>query len=324
MTIKAFEERFPVAGRFTISRESRTEIRAVTVELHDGEASGRGECIPYARYGETVEGVIEAIHDLKTDLANGLDRARLQSRLPAGAARNGVDCAFWDLEAKRAGKPVWSLAGLQKPLPVTTAYTISLAPPEKMARQAMKNAARPLLKVKLGHEGDLERIEAVRGACRSTIIVDANEDWSVEQYLELAPQLLKLGVAMVEQPVPAACDDVLADIERPLPISADESCHDRASLAQLGGKYDLVNIKLDKTGGLTEALAMKRQAARAGFAIMVGSMLSTSLAMAPALLVAQNADYVDLDGPLLLARDRADGLNYRGSLIDPPSQKLWG
>ncbi|MBP2444172.1 L-alanine-DL-glutamate epimerase-like enolase superfamily enzyme [Rhizobium leguminosarum] len=299
LSLCAVEERFPVGGAFTISRGSRTEIRVVTVALRDGDVAGRGECVPYARYGETAEGVIETIRSVEADLRNGLERTELQSRLPAGAARNALDCAFWDLEAKKAGKPAWQLAGLRPPMPVSSAYTLSLAAPDAMRKVAAKNAHRPLLKVKLGSDGDDERIEAVReGAPHSTLIVDANEGWTVDQYLTFAPQFVRLGVTMVEQPLPAEADEALAQIERLLPVCADESCHDRESLGGLSGKYDAVNIKLDKTGGLTEALLLKQEAAAAGFGIMVGCMLGTSLAMAPAFLVAQDARYVDLDGPL--------------------------
>ncbi|MCF3640231.1 dipeptide epimerase [Rhizobium sp. TRM95111] len=325
LSLCAVEERFPVAGAFTISRGSRTEIRVVAVALRDGDVAGRGECVPYARYGETAEGVIETIRSVEADLRNGLERTGLQALLPPGAARNALDCALWDLQAKKAGKPVWQLAGLRPPMPVSTAYTLSLAAPEAMRKAAAKNAHRPLLKVKLGSDGDAERIEAVReGAPHSTLIVDANEGWTVDQYLTFAPQFVRLGVAMVEQPLPAEADQALAEIERLLPVCADESCHDRASLGKLVGKYDAVNIKLDKTGGLTEALLLRQEAAAAGFSIMVGCMLGTSLAMAPAFLVAQDARYVDLDGPLLLARDRETSIHYDGSLMEPPSASLWG
>lgn len=330
IAIRAFEESFPVAGSFTISRGSRSEARVVTVEVECDGFTGRGECVPYARYGENVAGVIETILSLTPDFAAGLDRAGLQARLPAGAARNGLDCALWDLEAKRSGRRAFAPGGLSAPLsadplPVITAYTLSLGSPTDMAARAARDASRPLLKVKLGANGDLARIEAVRAAApHSTIIVDANEGWTEEQYEELAPLLVRLGVALVEQPFPAGQDAALAGLERILPVCADESCHDRSNLAALSGKYDFINIKLDKTGGLTEALALEQEARAAGFGIMVGCMLGTSLSMAPALLLAQDADFVDLDGPLLLAGDRATPLSYRGSLIDPPSQDLWG
>ncbi len=319
------EDIFPVAGVFTISRGSRTEIHAVTVELSDGNVTGRAECMPYARYGETVESVIATILSVKEDLVAGMDRQGLQQRLPAGAARNGLDCAFWDLEAKRSGMPVWQLAGLDEPQPLETAFTLSLSTPESMREQAAKNADRPLLKVKLGTDGDLERIRAVReGAPKTTIIVDANEGWSAAQYTELAPVLAELGVALVEQPLPAHEDDALLGLDRPVPVCADEACHTRASLPSLKGKYDFINIKLDKTGGLTEALALKAAALKAGFGIMTGSMLGTSLAMAPAMLVAQGARVVDLDGPLLLAADRETPIRYRGSRMSLPDRRLWG
>ena len=325
IALKVCEERFPVAGRFTISRGSRTEIRVVTVELAADGLVGRGECVPYARYGETVDSVIEAIQDIAADLRHGLDRIALQNRLPAGAARNALDCALWDLEARRTGMPVWRLAGLAAPQPMITAYTLSLGEPDEMRARAAENAHRPLLKVKLGSSGDLPRIRAVReGAPDAVIIVDANEGWSAQEYAALAPEFVRLGVALVEQPFPADADAALAGIDRVLPVCADESCHDSATLARLVGKYDAINIKLDKTGGLTEALRLKAQARAAGFGIMVGCMLGTSLSMAPAQLLAQDAGYVDLDGPLLLARDREGAIRYEGSLMAPASTTFWG
>ncbi|QQM30967.1 dipeptide epimerase [Martelella lutilitoris] len=325
ITVTAREDVFPVAGSFTISRGSRTEIRVVTVTLSDGEHSGRGESVPYARYGETVDGVIADILALEGEIAGGLDRIALQQRMKPGAARNALDCAFWDLEAKRAGKPVWQLAGLSKPEPLVTAYTISLGTPETMQAQAAANAHRPLLKVKLGTDDDRGRIEAVRaGAPDATIIVDANEGWTVEAYQKLAPELVRLGVALVEQPLPAGDDAALAEIDRPLPVCADESCHARPSLESLKGKYDAINIKIDKTGGLTEALLLKKEAMAAGFQIMTGCMLGTSLAMAPAMLVADGAPFVDLDGPLLLASDRDAPIRFEGSVMHPADPALWG
>ena len=325
ITVTAREDVFPVAGSFTISRGSRTEIRVVTVTLSDGEHRGRGESVPYARYGETVDGVISDILSLEGEIAAGLDRIALQARMKPGAARNALDCAFWDLEARRTGRPVWQLAGLSKPKPLTTAYTISLGTPEKMKAQAAENAHRPLLKVKLGTDDDRGRIEAVRaGAPKSAIIVDANEGWTVEAYQKLAPELVRLGVALVEQPLPAGDDAALAEIDRPLPVCADESCHARPSLESLKGKYDAINIKIDKTGGLTEALLLKKDAMAAGFQIMTGCMLGTSLAMAPAMLVADGAPFVDLDGPLLLASDRDPPIRFEGSVMHPADPALWG
>lgn len=319
------EEVFPIAGKFTISRGSRTESRVVTVELRAGAARGRGECYPYPRYGESVESVIGQVEAMRDALRDGLDRAALQGGMPPGAARNGLDCALWDLEAKHAGRRVWELAGLPAPEPVVTAYTLSLDEPDAMREKAAANAHRPLLKIKLGGAGDIARLRAVReGAPGARIIVDANEGWTAESYAEIAPVVLELGVEMVEQPLPAGSDGALAGMDRPLPVAADEACHDRGSLAGLQGKYDMINIKLDKTGGLTEALALKAEAERLGLGIMVGCMIGSSLGMAPALLVAQGARIADLDGPLLLAHDRAHGLTYDAAGVHPPVPELWG
>lgn len=317
-------ELFPIAGVFTIARGSRTVAEVVSVELIDGAHRGVGECVPYARYDETQEGVVAEIEEWLE--AGGGDRASLQEELPPGAARNALDCAFWDLEAKRAGKRVWELAGLPAPKPEITAYTLSLASPDEMAAKAAANAQRPILKVKLGGgEEDIARLRAVRaGAPGARIVVDANEGWTTGLYTEIAPLLLELGVAMVEQPLPSGADAALAHMKRPLPVCADESCHDRSSLAGLAGKYDMINIKLDKTGGLTEALALRDAAREAGLKVMVGCMIGTSLAMAPASLVAQGAEFTDLDGPLLLARDRRPGLTFDERGVHPPTPDLWG
>lgn len=321
MQLTVTEERFRLAQAFTISRGSRTEAEVLTVTVEEGGHRGRGECVPYARYGESLAGVRAAIEALPLPL----DRARLADLLPPGAARNAVDCALWDLEARRTGRRVWQLAGLPAPQPLVTCYTLSLDAPERMREAAARNAWRPVLKVKLGTPDDMPRLEAVRaGAPAAKIVVDANEGWTAEIYAELAPHLLRLGVAMVEQPLPAGADDMLAEIARPLPVCADESCHDRASLPGLIGKYDMVNIKLDKTGGLTEALALRAAAQAAGLRVMVGCMVGSSLAMAPAVLVAQGAEVVDLDGPLLLAEDRPHALRYEGSEVHPPEAALWG
>jgi L-alanine-DL-glutamate epimerase-like enolase superfamily enzyme len=281
--------------------------------------------VPYARYGETIEGVTAALEAMRPQIQQGLDRHALQHAMPAGAARNALDCALWDLAAKRAGRPAYDLAGLPAPGPVTTAYTISLAEPTVMAQAAERAAHRALLKIKLGTDGDPARIRAVRAAApKTTLIVDANEGWSETNLAANLDACAQAGVALVEQPVPDGRDDVLGRMKRPLPVCADESVHDRASLAAHAGKYDAVNIKLDKAGGLTEALAVAAEAQRQNFTIMVGCMVATSLAMAPAMLLAQTARFVDLDGPLLLSRDRADGLRYAESLVYPPSSSLWG
>ncbi|MGI9354936.1 MAG: N-acetyl-D-Glu racemase DgcA [Rhizobiaceae bacterium] len=325
LTFTTEETVFPLAEVFTISRGSRTEARVMTATLCDGQHKGRGECVPYARYNETVESVIAQIEEYAGELMNGMNRQSLQDVLKPGAARFALDSAFWDLEAKRSGKRVWELAGLPKPGPEITAYTLSIAEPDAMHEKARQNAYRPLLKIKLGGEGDMARLEAVRkGAPKTDIIIDANEGWSADEYTELAPALLRLGVKMVEQPLPAGDDGMLAEIERLLPVCADEACHDRASLAALRGKYDLINIKLDKTGGLTEALALRAEAEASGFQIMVGCMVGSSLAMAPATLVAQGAAFTDLDGPLLLAEDRNHPLTFDEHGVHPPAPELWG
>ncbi|MEX0752073.1 MAG: N-acetyl-D-Glu racemase DgcA [Xanthobacteraceae bacterium] len=318
-------ERWPIAGTFVISRGAKTEAVVVVAELADGDVKGRGECVPYARFGESVEDVAAVIETMRDPVARGLDRAGLQRALPKGPARNALDCAFWDLEAKRTGKRVYELAGLPPPRPVTTAFTISLGTAENMAAAAERVAGRALLKVKLGGDGDPARIAAVRRAApRTELIVDANEGWTAQNLAENLAACADAGVTLVEQPLPAGKDTILAKMTRPIPVCADESVHDRASLAALAGKYDAINIKLDKTGGLTEALALAEQAGRAGLMLMVGSMVSTSLATAPATLVAQRARVVDLDGPLLLAKDRPHGLRYRDSLVYPPEPRLWG
>ena len=346
-------ERWPIAGRFSISRGSKTEAVVVVAEICRNGITGRGECVPYPRYNETPEAAVDAIHSVGH--WTSLTREMLRERMPPGAARNALDCALWDLEAKEAKRRVWELAGLLAPHSLTTAYTISLGTPEEMALATSAAAHRPLLKIKLGGEGDKARIAAVRRAAPdATLIVDANEAWSdtnlqrnldacaeagvalVEQPLPAGrdaalahirrpiPVCAAAGVVLVEQPLPAGQDEALAHIIRPIPVCADESAHATASLAALVGRYDAVNIKLDKTGGLTEALAMRREADRFGLRIMVGCMVATSLAMAPALLVAQGAFIVDLDGPLLLAKDRTPALRYEGSILHPPEAALWG
>ena len=318
-------ESWATRGTWTISRGSVNAVEVVVAELRDGPYRGRGECRPYPRYGETVESVVAALEGLRGDLAAGLDREALQSALAPGAARNALDCALWDLEAKRQGCRVWELAGLPPPPPVVTAYTLSLDTAENMRKASEANAHHPLLKLKLAGPDDLDRVAAVRaGAPDSRIIVDANEGWTLDFYRELAPKLIDLGVEMIEQPLPAADDSPLAGLDHPVDLCADESCHDRASLSDLVGRYEVINIKLDKTGGLTEALALKAEAEAAGFGIMVGCMLATSLSMAPAVLLTPGARIADLDGPPLLAEDRPEGLVFADSMIHPPAPALWG
>jgi L-alanine-DL-glutamate epimerase-like enolase superfamily enzyme len=318
-------ERWPIAGSFSISRGAKTESVVVVAEVMGDRHRGRGECVPYARYGETPEGVAAAIEGMRAALAHGLDRAQLQQAMPPGAARNALDCALWDFEAKATGVRAAVRAGLGELQPCITAFTISLDAPANMAIAAEAASDRPLLKIKLGRTGDPERIAAVRRAApKAELIVDANEGWSADNLDDNVAACAEAGVTLIEQPLPADRDDALARLPHLVPICADESVHDRASLLALRGKYDAINIKLDKTGGLTEALALAQAAGHEGFAIMVGCMVATSLAMAPAMLVAQKARVIDLDGPLLLARDRPEGLIFRGSMIEPPKPELWG
>lgn len=325
LRLETAAERFEIAGGFAISRGRRTHAEVVTATLSDGAHQGRGECLPYARYGESVDSVRAEIEAMAPAIAGGLDRDALQRAMKPGAARNALDCAFWDLEAKRAGRRVWELAGLPAPKPVPTCFTLSIDAPEAMRTKAAEHAHRPILKVKLGGEGDLDRLRAVReGAPRARLVIDANEGWSLADYERLAPQLAALGVTMVEQPLPAGEDSGLEGVARPLPVCADESAHDRASLDALAGRYDMLNVKLDKTGGLTEALALIDAAEARGLRVMVGCMVATSLSMAPAALAAQRAELADLDGPLLLNADRPHGLIYDEAGVHPPEAALWG
>ena len=318
-------ERFPIAGSFTISRGAKTEAVTVVAEVSRDGLTGRGECVPYPRYGETPEATLGALQAMQQAVAEGLTRQALQAAMPPGAARNALDCALIDLEAKAAGQRAWNLLGRPVPGERTTAYTISLGTPEAMAAATAKAAHRPLHKIKLGGDGDPERIAAVRKAApESELIVDANEAWTEANLEANLAACAAVGVTLVEQPLPSGKDEALARIRRPLAVCADESVHDRASLAPLRGRYDAVNIKLDKTGGLTEALAMADAAQALGFEIMIGCMVASSLSMAPAMLVTPQARFVDLDGPLLLARDRDHGLRYDGSLVYPPDASLWG
>lgn len=318
-------ERFPIAGTFTISRGSKTEAEVITCTISQDGHVGRGECVPYRRYGETMDGVHAAIEAMRGRIAGGIDRIALLDAMPAGAARNAIDCALWDLEAKISGtsaaNAIWP-AGLR---PLETAYTLSLGEPSAMAAQASANAGRPLLKVKIGGDNDIARIQAVRQAApESRIILDANEGWTDDNIVANLAFAAEQGIALIEQPLPAGHDGILRHIAHPVPICADESVHEAKNLDLLVGLYDAVNIKLDKSGGLTAALVLRDRARELGFGVMVGCMVGTSLAMAPAVLLAQDADFVDLDGPLLLARDREPGLVYRGSLVSPPDRVLWG
>lgn len=318
-------ENWPILGSFAISRGAKTKASVVVASVSDGDHTGRGECVPYGRYGESVEGVVDAIKGLETAIADAIPRDALGESLPAGAARNALDCALIDLEAKRSGRSAANLLGLPSLHPVDTAYTLSLGSPDSMANAARDSRQYAILKLKLGAEGGPERIRAVRSAAPNTrLIVDANEAWSPSNIDENLEACVGAGVELIEQPLPAESDEILGKISRPIPICADESVHVSADLDGLAGRYDAVNIKLDKAGGLTEALALLRAAEAREMKIMVGCMVGTSLAMAPAMLLAQRADYIDLDGPLLLAEDREHGLRYQGGMVYPPSPELWG
>lgn len=324
-TLLATPEIFPIAGAFTISRGAKTTAEVVTCTIEASGLRGHGECVPYARYGESVPGVLAAIEEMRGAIEDGVGREDLARVMPAGAARNAIDCALWDLEAKLSGVPTWQVVNAAAPEKLVTAYTLSLGEPEAMQRQAAENAWRPLLKVKVGTADDAARIRAVRaGAPQSAIILDANEGWTPENLAYHFSLCAEARIALVEQPLSADSDSALRDHARPVLVCADESVHRTEDVAKLADRYDAINIKLDKAGGLTEALALREAARMQGLKIMVGCMVGTSLGMAPAVLLAQGADFVDLDGPLLLARDREPALRYEGSTVYPPEAALWG
>ncbi|PWI33367.1 L-Ala-D/L-Glu epimerase [Vibrio albus] len=325
MKVRIYANSWPIRGSFTISRGSKTEAEVVVVEIEENGVVGRGECVPYARYNESVASVLTQLEAVIPKLKENIPtRDDIQKWLPSGAARNALDCAFWDWECKASKTSIWDKVGIS-PKPLVTAYTLSLDTPDNMEKAAIDNASRPLLKLKLGGEEDLARVQAVRrGAPASKIILDANEAWTPELYQQLIPELVKLDVAMIEQPFPSDNDAVLAELEHPIPICADESCHDRKNLAKLAERYEMINIKIDKTGGLTEALAVKQEAEKLGLQVMVGCMLASSLSMAPAFVVAQGAEIVDLDGPLLLETDIDNGFEFSMNEMQPFSAGLWG
>lgn len=319
-------EKFPIKGTFTIARGAKTEAVVVTATIKHCQFTGRGECVPYGHYGETPESVVAQIEQLRPRTQRGLTKSELQTLIAPGAARNAVDCALWDLEAKETGTPAHMRAGLTAWKPVTTAYTISLASAEEMAAKAREASSRPILKIKLGaKDGDIQRIQAVRAAVPDAILIaDANEGWTPQNAGEHFEACANARYALIEQPLPSAQDELLRNINKPVPLCADESLHDRGGLQRLKGIYNYINVKLDKAGGLTEALALAQAAMSTGFGIMVGCMVATSLATAPAMLIAMEAEFVDLDGPLLLAKDRDAGLKYEGSKVFPPAPDLWG
>jgi len=324
LVIDAHEEIWPLKQPFRISRGSRTEARVVVVTVTNGQYTGRGEAVPIRRYYQSVASVLAQIESIESE--KNLDRRRIQELLPAGAARNALDCALWDLEAKISGKRVWELANIPMVSEVETSFTISLDTPAAMAAAAKASANAPILKLKLGgDEVDLARVEAVREAVpKPRLLIDANESWSPPHYPKIVPALKRLGVALIEQPFPANADQALENLDHPIPICADESCHTSADLPRLTNRYEMINVKLDKTGGLTEALRLSERARESGFKLLIGCMVGTSLSMAPARILASNADHVDLDGPLLLARDRDHGLTYENNRIGLPDGQLWG
>lgn len=324
LTIEAWEEIWPLIAPFRISRGSRTEAQVVFMTVSDGEHTGRGECVPIKRYGQSVQSVIAQIDSIRRE--NNLDRQRLQKLLPASAARNALDCALWDLESKIFGKRVWELANIPVISEVVTSCTISLDTPKKMGAAAKASSTSPILKLKLGGDSsDLARVKAAREAAPSSrLIIDANESWSAEHYEEIVRALKKLGIELIEQPFPADADEVLESLDHPIPVCADESCHTSADLSRLMNRYEAVNVKLDKTGGLTEALRLCECARESGFNVLIGCMVCTCLGIAPARLLATFAEWIDLDGPLLLARDRDHGLAYENGRIGLPSRQLWG
>ncbi len=323
--LTAYHQSWPIAGSFTISRGTKTSCETIIAEITDGDIKGRGECVPYARYGENIENTLAEIMSFSKNITDGATKDDLQNIMKAGAARNAIDCAMWDFKAKSTGKPVWQLAGLQPPKPMVTAYTISLGSPDIMAKQALKNNHRPLMKLKLTGDGDMARVGAVHNAApNSRLIVDANEGWSADQIIPFSKQLKELGVEMIEQPLPADKDDILANFDHPVTLCADESAHGCADFNKLIGKYEMINIKIDKTGGLSEAIKLKNMAIANNMQVMIGCMLASSLAMSPAMLIANDADIIDLDGPLLLAQDCKNPIQFNGSVIKPAPPLLWG
>ena len=316
---------WPLARPIMTADGIRTTVEVVVAEISDVASRGRGECVPLPRYGETVASVIAELEAMKGAVTSGLSRDTLQGAMPAGAARNALDCAFWDMDAKRAYCSVADLAGLGAAGPVVTAFTLDFDMPHKMAEQAAANRTRPLLRLELGANGDVERVRAVRAAAPAArLIVDAQERWTEQQLGDFLPALVDCRVALIEQPLPAGADDALSGFSSPIPICADESCRTVADLGRLAERYQAVCVKLDKVGGFTEALALASEAKRLGLRVLVGGGGGTSLGVAPALLVAQGADMVVLDGPLRLALDRGTGLRFEGSTIQPADGRLWG
>lgn len=318
-------ERWETARPFVIARGTKTYVDVVVAEVRDGSFTGRGEGTAIYYRGESPESVLASVCAMADPIGQGLGRADLLDQMPPGAARNALDSALWDLEAKQSGKRVWDLAGLPHPRPMLTAYTISLGDPATMAEQAKAASGRELLKLKLGGSGDIDRVAAVRAAAPDArLIADANESWAGQDVERLCHMLAAYRVELVEQPLPAGADEALTHVQSPIPLAADESLQSRAELGSILGRYRFINLKLDKCGGLTEGLALIHAARQRGLGLMTGCMLSTSLGIAPAFVAAMQGTFADLDGPLLLARDRLHGLRFQGSDVDPPEVALWG
>jgi len=326
MKIEVETESWPYRTPFRISRGVEEALDVLVVTLRDEQGHrGRGEAAGVDYAGETIGTMRKQVAAAEPALRAGVTRAHLQELLPAGGARNALDCALWDLEAKASGVSVWSRLGLEPPQPVTTCLTLGIDTPEAMGRAARAVRGMPILKVKVNAEQHIEAVRGVHEASpQASILVDANQAWSIGLLNDLAPKLGALGVVLIEQPLPASAAAELTGYRGPIPLAADESCADRASLDSLSETYDYVNIKLDKTGGLTEALMLASAARAAGYGIMVGCMAGTSLAMAPGMVLAQGARFVDLDGPLLHARDRTPGIEYRNGVMQIPPRELWG
>ncbi|MDJ0415375.1 N-acetyl-D-Glu racemase DgcA [Rhodococcus opacus] len=325
-TVDAIPQTFAINGIFRISRGSKTSAQVIAVSIAESGYIGRGECVPYARYGETIESVMDQIRSMTPAIEAGMDLSELQSAMAPGAARNAVDCALWDLRAQKTRQSLASVIELGHELqPVLTAFTISLDAPAAMGKAAAVHEHLPILKLKLGGDGDLERVRAVRAAApHARLMVDANEAWSIDHLRAFAPEFAAMGVELIEQPLPADADDFLKSFNSPVPLAADESCRTLMSLSKIVGKYEIANIKLDKAGGLTEALSLQAAARASGLGTMVGCMVATSLSMAPGIILAQRADVVHLDGPLLLAEDRTPSLRYSGATLYPPEPEVWG
>ena len=323
--LHAQHDRFPLARPFRIARGVKTVADVVTVTLTDGMFTGRGEAVPYARYGETITSALAAIERVCGAVEAGADRSALLTLLPAGAARNAIDCALWDLEARQAGRSVAAMIGAPEPVALASALTIGIDTPDAMAAAAATMSDAPLLKVKVDADDPAARIRAVRAAAPNTaLIVDPNESWDRDILDAMQPVLVEARVSLLEQPVSAIDDDWLEDFQPLVPICADEAVHVAADLDVIAARYQVINVKLDKAGGLTAALDLAQASRERGLGLMTGCMVSSSLSIAPALHIARLSDFVDLDGPLWLAADLEGGVTDHRGVLSPPAQGFWG